>query len=316
MRKIILSILFLLMPLSISHADSLDKPMFAYGESLTDVEIEQTKKDLNVKENSDSMIVHISEMNNLLQDNYKYDQVYSSVYIEPNDLDGIKTTIVTPNTITVKTEAQYTNAAITAGANNVNIRVSSVKPVDGSGALAGLYKAYEEKGIKLNKENIKVAQEELDLLSSISTENISKKGFTDEQFNKAIAEIKKQIIEVKKENLGESLDENKVRTIVINVINNYELNEYITEEQINSIVNLMMKFQNIKISPEQIKELTNLGKGLFEKGVQVFKDAGKTWENIDEKERPSTSERFSNFFKPIKRWIDKIIEKTSSAGLK
>lgn len=316
MRKIILSILFLLMPLSVSHADSLDKPMFAYGESLTDAEIEQTKKDLNVKENSDSMIVNISEMNDLLQDNYKYDQVYSSAYIEPNDLGGIKTTIITPNTITVKTEAQYTNAAITAGANNVNIKVSSVKPVDGSGALAGLYKAYEKKGIKLNRENIKVAQEELNLLSNISTKNVSKKGFTDEQFNKAIAEIKKQIIETKKENLGKPLEEDKVKTIVVNVINNFELNEYITEDQINSIVSLMMKFQGINISPEQVKELTNLGKGLFEKGTQIFKDASKTWENVDEKERPSTLERFSNLFKPIKKWIDKIIEKTSYDELK
>jgi extracellular protein len=314
-KKILLSVLLLFMP-TVSYADSLSNPTFAYGESLTEKEKQKTKEDLGVDNNSDEIEVRIDEMNDLLYDTYDYNQVYSSVYIKPTqEKEGVKTTIVTPNTITVKTEVQYTNAAITAGATDVDIRVSSVKPVDGSGALAGLYKAYKQNGKELNERNIKVAQEELELISKISNDKSDIEDFDDNEFNIVIADIKKQIIEVKRENYGKALDKEQIRDIVINNINNYNFNVYLSEDEINSIIDLMNDFQYVELTKDQVNELTKLGKDFLEQSKQAFKDAGKTWQNMDQYEREDTATKLSRFLEPIKEWIDKIIERNKERGL-
>src|SRR5699024_3095147 len=102
-------------------------PMFTYGETLDDSQYTETKE-----------LLGVNELNDLLQDTYPYNQVYSSAYITPADNDGgVTVEIETPDTITDITEAQYENAAITAGAVDVDIKVASAVKVDGSGALAG-----------------------------------------------------------------------------------------------------------------------------------------------------------------------------------
>lgn len=51
----------------------------------------------------------------------------SSALVQKTDKGGIKIEIVTKENITQITENQYENAAITAGVNNVNIKIASVK---------------------------------------------------------------------------------------------------------------------------------------------------------------------------------------------
>ena len=78
--------------------------------------------------------------------------------------------IDTPDNITKVTSEQYQNAAITAGIKNAEIHIASVDQVTGEGALAGIYKAYEEKGNNLNAEDIQNSNQEMNDLGRISEE--------------------------------------------------------------------------------------------------------------------------------------------------
>ena len=98
-----------------AYASELTQPVFAYGESLTDGEKASTADLLNTDENATEIEVRIDELNDILHNDYDYYQVYSSVYLEPADTsEGVNVEIITPQTITKITPAQYQNAAITA----------------------------------------------------------------------------------------------------------------------------------------------------------------------------------------------------------
>lgn len=75
--------------------------------------------------------------------------VWSSAMIQKTNNNSIKVQILPyqqQNNITTITANQYTNAALTAGIKSCNIYVTSTVPIDGSGALAGVYKALKEQG--------------------------------------------------------------------------------------------------------------------------------------------------------------------------
>jgi uncharacterized protein YpuA (DUF1002 family) len=68
--------------------------------------------------------------------------LYSSVLVQKQDAGkGVVVDIKTPQNITLITETQYANAAITAGASDVLIDVASPIQVTGESALTGVYKA-------------------------------------------------------------------------------------------------------------------------------------------------------------------------------
>lgn len=264
----------------IAVAADLKEPVFAYGESLTEKEKQKTKETLGVSDNAKSIKVKIDELNYLLKDDYDYYQAYSSVYMIPGG-EGISVQILTPNTITTITERQYANAAITAGASNMKILVSSVKEVDGSGALAGVYKAFSEQKAELPEENIKVAQEELVVTSNITENNKDKSGYSDDALNAAVAEIKVKVQDAKDDAGG---DESKVNVgeIVNDTLDNYRLDNVITESDKSQLVQLMEDFKKLKLTPEQKDALMHLGKTIIEKGGEIIDGARTFWDNLDE----------------------------------
>src|SRR5699024_489179 len=159
-----------------------------------------------------------------------------------------------PDTITDITEAQYENAAITAGAVDVDIKVASAVKVDGSGALAGVYKAFEDAGYSLDDDARQVAQDELAVTSSITQENEDTEGYSDSDMNAAIADIKAQIADLKEQN-GGSISVDEITVIVNNVVNNYNLNSVISEDNIQAIIDQMKNFSNLERSEEHTSEL-------------------------------------------------------------
>ncbi len=102
--------------------------------------------------------------------------VWSSAAIEKTSSgSGINVRILNyngQNNITTITANQYRNAAVTAGITDANIYVTSAIPIDGSGALAGIYKAYAKSGEKLDQKQITAAQDELNTLSGITKETM------------------------------------------------------------------------------------------------------------------------------------------------
>ena len=214
------------------------EPIFTYGESLNAAQLEETRETLGVAEGTNELVVAVNELNGLLQDDYPYSQVYSSTYITPADSDGaVSVEILTPETITAITEAQYKNAAITAGAVDVDIKVASAVTVDGSGALAGVYKAFADSGNTLDSEAVGVAQEELAVTSAVTEENKDNSGYSDELMNAAIVEMKQDIQEAKDANNG-TLSADEIRQIVEDVLKNYNLDSILSADNITNIQNL------------------------------------------------------------------------------
>lgn len=276
-------------------ASEITQPVFAYGESLTDEEKLRTADLLDTGDDIKEIEVKINEMNGILHNSYTYNQVYSSVYLEPSDTDeGVSVEIITPETITKITKAQYQNAAITAGAVNLNIRIASVKAVDGSGALAGVYKAFSDADAELPEENIVVAQEELEETSDISEENEGKEGYSDELLNAAIADIKAQIQKEKDDNNGE-ISTVTITNIVNTVINNYNLDGVLTEENKQRLIDLMDKFSKLEFTAEQKIAIKDFGENLIEEGGNLMDNVKSTWDGLDDE----TKTGITGFFKSI-----------------
>ncbi|MBD5431904.1 MAG: DUF1002 domain-containing protein [Lactobacillus sp.] len=161
------------------------------------------------------------------------------------------------NNITTITANQYKNAALTAGITDANIYVTSASPIDGSGALAGVYAAYAQNGQSLNQNQINAAQDEMNTLSGITEQNKGKEGYSDAQLNNAIAGAKAEMAKQ-----GNNISNNDIRNIVNNQININHLGDTITNNQKEEIINLLIKIKdsgalNNKNFAQQANKLTD-----------------------------------------------------------
>lgn len=143
------------------------------------------------------------------------------------------------NNITTITANQYKNAALTAGITDANIYVTSAVPIDGSGALAGVYAAYAKNGNALNQKQVNAAQDEMNTLSGITKENKNKDGYSDAQLNNAVAGAKSAMAKQ-----GQNISNSQIRDIVNNQININHLGDTITNNQKNQIINLMIEIRD------------------------------------------------------------------------
>ncbi|MFD1672140.1 DUF1002 domain-containing protein [Agrilactobacillus yilanensis] len=169
--------------------------------------------------------------------------VWSSAAIEKTSSgSGINVQILPyngKNNITTITEDQYKNAALTAGVSDANIYVTSAVPIDGSGALAGVYAAFAQNGANLNQKQVNAAQNEINTLSDITDANKDKDGYTDEQLNNAVAGAKTQMAKE-----GTNISTGDITTIVNNQIEKNNLQNVITNNQKQQIVNLLVEVRD------------------------------------------------------------------------
>lgn len=292
---------FAIMPLAEkkAYASEISQPVFAYGESLTQEEMERTAELLQIGDDTREIEVRIDELNGILHNSYAYNQVYSSVYLEPSSTsEGVSVEIVTPDTITKITPAQYQNAAITAGAVNLTIRIASVKAVDGSGALAGVYKAFSDADAELPEENIIVAQKEMEETSDISEEHEGTEGYSDELLNAAIAEIKAQIQSEKDKNNGD-VSKIDISLIVNTVINNYNLDGILSEENKERLISLMSEFAKLEFTDEQKAAIKDFGENLIKNGGKLLDEVKSTWDGLDDEVKTGISGFFKSLFEAI-----------------
>lgn len=169
--------------------------------------------------------------------------VWSSAAVEKTSSgSGINVQILPyngKNNITTITENQYKNAALTAGVTDANIYVTSAVPIDGSGALAGVYAAFAQNGNTLNQSQVNAAQDEINTLSGITDANKDKDGYSDAQLNNAVAGAKTQMAKQ-----GTNISTGDITTIVNNQIQNNNLQNVITENQKQQIINLLVKIRD------------------------------------------------------------------------
>lgn len=191
--------------------------------------------------------------------------VYSSVRMQTLEAGkGISVAIATPENITKITAAQYQNAALTAGITDAQLTVASAVPIDGSGALAGVYKIVEESGGIIDRDRVEVAQDEMDVLSSITEENQDKSGYSDEALNAAQEQAKTELAAQTAE--GKELTTADIQSTIENALKDQGLEGIVTTDQINELTSLMtsMKDKNIFEDFAQELDLTQAKKQIEE----------------------------------------------------
>lgn len=227
-----------------------DTPVVTLGTSLTESQKQGTLKTLTAPLNGgnyQTITVTGSDLVKYLNpsgDNFTTSSgVWSSAMIQKTNSDsGINVKILDyngKNNITTITANQYKNAALTAGITDANIYVTSAIPIDGSGALAGVYAAYAKNGNALNQKQVNAAQDEMNTLSGITQDNKGKKGYSDAQLNNAVAGAKSEMAKQ-----GQNISDSQIRDIVNNQININHLGNTINNNQKNQIINLLIEIRD------------------------------------------------------------------------
>lgn len=233
-----------------ADSNTWDKPVATLGTSLSSTQKSETLSTLQNAANitdSDELTVTGSTLVKYLDQNQQTfnanSNVYSSALIQKNNSNtGINVKIVDfngSNNITTITANQYKNAALTAGVTNATIYVTSAVPIDGSGALAGVYAAFAENGETLNQSQVTAAQDEMSTLSDITQANKGTSGYTDSQLNNAVTGAKKDMA-----NKGDNLTVNQITNIVNNQLEQNNLTTIINNNQKTQIINLLVKIQD------------------------------------------------------------------------
>lgn len=251
MKKTITSLVVATLLLSASgvvkaaeNKEDWDEPVFIKGADLEGQDLQQTENDLGVDDNYETYNVNVNDVSNYIPNSSNLSYIYSSATIEHKKWGkGVDVKIDTPDNITKVTSEQYQNAAITAGIKNAEIHIASVDQVTGEGALAGIYKAYEEKSNDLNAEDIQNSNQEMNDLGRISEENKGKDGYSDEALNASIADIKEQLADIK-QNQDKQITQQQVEDTVNKVLDERGLSEILSENQIQMINNNMVNVAN------------------------------------------------------------------------
>jgi len=269
-------------------------PTFVYGGGLDGSQIDETADLLGIdsRENVASVDVTGEDLQNYLgTGSGNTASMISSVLVQHEDEgEGVTVLIETPEDITEITEEQYANAAITAGVEDVTIMVASIRPVTGESALTGIYKAFDVNGEDLDQDRMEVAQEELETTNDIAQENEENEEFDTSRLDQAIVEIKQQLAELR-EQQGELATREDIERIINEALENNELQNVISQEQIDRLLAFFERYQQTgAIDSAQVREqLENLSNNIRDRFGAVLQDA----------EDSGLLDQIGNFFRQI-----------------
>ncbi|WP_445816072.1 DUF1002 domain-containing protein [Staphylococcus aureus] len=282
-----------------------DKPVFIKGADLKGNDLKQTEDYLGVEDDYETYSVTTDDVKKYVPNSGNLSYIYSSATIKHKTWgSGVDVEIDTPNNITKVTSEQYQNASITAGIKNAEIHIASVEQVTGEGALAGIYKAYEEKGNTLNTQDIQNSNQEMQDLTSISQENQNKDGYSDEALNASIADIKQQLADIKAKQESQ-ITPQQVEDIVNKVINERGLSGILTNGQKQMIINNMTNVANSNALTSDPKAFSKNAKDLLS-GIE--KNSGDLLDKAKEKAKNLNTEENRNLLQKIWDSILQIIQ--------
>lgn len=281
----------------------LKEDVITYGGNLNSNQKDEVKEKLGADDNDKSVDVTLADVKDFT--GVQYDHIYSSSLIEPKSFGkGVDVEIVTPDNITKITKEQYTNAAISAGIQNAKIRVAStVEPTTGDGALTGIVKAYAKEGTDLSESDAKNANQEMSDLANISDENKDKEGYSDAAMNNAVADMKSQVAQEKEDN--GNVSEDKVRSIVDDVLKEKGLDDVVSDNQRNTIYNIVI---NVSKSNAMNNDPKSFMKQLDKYKGQLEKNHGDLIDKAKDKAKSLNTEENRNLLQKIGDFIMSILQ--------
>ena len=190
----------------------------------------------------------------------------SCVYIEPNDGGGIELEV---NNINYVTEKMYKAALSTAGVTDAKVKVTAYKPVSGTGALTGIYKAYEDMtGTVLSE-----------LAKDTATEELVVTG----ELQEALGDVSIDIINDLKGKLKETknMTDDQIIELIKETADKYEVT--LTDDQIQQTLALVKKFNELNLDPDTFLNLFQAKQGVenfFTSVGDFFKSIGDFFVNL------------------------------------
>ncbi|HIW12877.1 MAG TPA: DUF1002 domain-containing protein [Candidatus Salinicoccus stercoripullorum] len=301
---IIISLLVL--PAGAKAASEWGQAVTVYGAGLEDNRelLDATGEILGATEEDKVEYVRSDDVEKYLGVTYDDSILKSSIRILQKDAGaGLDITVdESMGQITEITEETYKNALLTSGITDAEVVIGAAEDVTGESALAGIYKAYEVQGEEIDPQRTQNAQDELETISGIAEENSNSEGFSQEQLNKAITEIKIQVIEA-----GGNLSEGEIRSIVDEQLKANGLEDVLSQEQIDRIMVIIINIQESGLfQSEEADRLLESSKGLIDEitSSEGFQDAKEAAEDLGKDIQESGAwESFKNavadFFKAI-----------------
>lgn len=278
-----------------AETEGVKESAVTYGANLDQSQKQQTENILDANNADKEYIVTSQDMANYV--NEHYDTVYSSTYIEPKKFGhGVEVEIVTPENISNVTQAQYENAAITAGIQNANIKVGAVVKTLGYGALSGIYKAMEEQGVELNQNDMQAAQDETQALSDIKEQN---QEVDDDVLNGSIADMKSQVADKHQNN--ENVSDDDIHNIVNDTLKDNGLDQTLTDNQKSQIETIVQNANNssaLQDDPNTYKQQTDKLKDKLGSAMDQAREKADKLHNDSQSEGGWWSD-FKNFFKGL-----------------
>ncbi|MBS5988779.1 DUF1002 domain-containing protein [Anaerococcus hydrogenalis] len=250
------------------------KESYMYGIGLNQNQIDQVKDKLGLTDDINMTSVNGADCEKYL--GYRandYDMISSVSVKKLPKGSGIKVDIITPENISSITQSQYTNAAITSGITDAQIKVASPKVVTGESALVGVYKAIELSGEKVDTQSTQTAQEELGTLKKISDENQDNGSFDKDKLDQAVAEVKQNLKEYKDQN-GNPADSKQIQVFIQDALKNVNMGDILSNNNIQILVNYFEKYQESPaIDSKNVEEnLKKFAGNLTEKGKKFYQD--------------------------------------------
>lgn len=194
------------------------------------------------------------------------DVALSCAYVETRDSGGIELESYNINYVT---EEMYRSALQTAGITDAKVIVAAARPVSGTGALAGIYKAYEDlTGKELDEGAKTVAVEELVITGDLQ---------------EAIGSVSSDIMNDIKAKLKETknMSDEEIRQLILDTAAEYDAE--LTEDQVTEILGLIKKMNELGIDPDTFVKLAEAGEGVqgfFKTVGDFFAGVGNFFMNL------------------------------------
>jgi len=250
---------------------------YVIGSSLDEFQVEQTLSLLMYNEEKEK---EWKTMNPSAYTSFTIDENgdhYASVKLQKQAKKApISVHIVTPQNITEVTADMHRNALTTLGLEHAEITIASPTEASGLSVLAAVSYSLEQNGSTISDENKTLAQEELSLLATIYKESARKKGFHEDKLNVAVIDLK--IAALTGSNQDKKLEKKDFQKLVKKILETYQLEGAITDEQTKQLVDFASKLSN-----SQLRSDKNLVKSLKALKQDIIEKAGDSFNTIDTK---------------------------------
>lgn len=190
----------------------------------------------------------------------------SSVYVQEAKSGGIK---IESHNINWVTDEMYESALLTAGIKDAEVIVAAYTPVSGTGALTGIYKAYEvATGKELDETAKTTAVEEVvvtgELQDAIGGDAVN-----------IINSLKSEIEQTK------NMNDDEIRVLIVETAEEYDA--VLSDAQVEQILGLVNKFNELNMDPDTFLKLLDAGQkteGFFVKVQDFFQNIGDFFSGI------------------------------------